>query len=119
MGGSASDFAFGGEALLGEGAVVGVELVADPAAAGAVGGDEGGARAGEGVEDDFAGLEGCNEILNVTRPDVVEAIHAAYLDAGADFVGMGGKLVDEKRIAAGDKEAIMRAARDALGLMQA
>ena len=38
------------------------------------------------VEDDFAGLEGCNEILNVTRPDVVEAIHAAYLDAGADAV---------------------------------
>ena len=42
-----------------------------------------------------------------------------YLDAGADFVGMGGKLVDEKRIAAGDKTAILRAARDALGLMQA
>ena len=36
--------------------------------------------------DDFAGLEGCNEILNVTRPDVVEAIHAAYFAAGADFV---------------------------------
>ena len=50
----------------------------------------------------------------------VDASNApAYLDAGADFVGMGGKLVDEKRIAAGDKEAIMRAARDALGLMQA
>ncbi len=38
------------------------------------------------VEGDFAGLEGCNEILNVTRPDVVGAIHAAYLDAGADAV---------------------------------
>jgi 5-methyltetrahydrofolate--homocysteine methyltransferase len=36
--------------------------------------------------DDFAGLEGCNEILNVTRPDVVRAIHAAYLDAGADCI---------------------------------
>jgi len=43
----------------------------------------------------------------------------AYFEAGADFVGMGGKLVDEKRIAAGDKAAILRAARDALGLMQA
>jgi 2-dehydro-3-deoxyphosphogluconate aldolase/(4S)-4-hydroxy-2-oxoglutarate aldolase len=42
-----------------------------------------------------------------------------YLEAGADFVGMGGKLVDEKRIAAGDKAAILRAARDALGTMQA
>ncbi len=36
--------------------------------------------------DDFAGLEGCNEILNVTRPDVVRAVHRAYLTAGADAV---------------------------------
>ncbi|MDQ3312888.1 MAG: homocysteine S-methyltransferase family protein, partial [Actinomycetota bacterium] len=36
--------------------------------------------------DDFDGLEGCNEILNVTRPDVVREIHDAYLDAGADCV---------------------------------
>ncbi len=36
--------------------------------------------------DDFAGLEGCNEILNDTRPDVVTAIHRAYLEAGADAV---------------------------------
>jgi 5-methyltetrahydrofolate--homocysteine methyltransferase len=35
---------------------------------------------------DFQGLEGCNEILNVTRPDVVTSIHAAYLAAGADCV---------------------------------
>lgn len=42
-----------------------------------------------------------------------------YLAAGAAFVGIGGKLVDEARIAAGDKAAIQRAAREALGLMQA
>jgi 5-methyltetrahydrofolate--homocysteine methyltransferase len=36
--------------------------------------------------DDFEGHEGCNEILNVTRPDVVTGIHDAYLDAGADCV---------------------------------
>jgi len=36
--------------------------------------------------DDFAGHEGCNEILNVTRPDVVRGIHDAYLAAGADCV---------------------------------
>ncbi|MGH8938418.1 MAG: homocysteine S-methyltransferase family protein, partial [Actinomycetes bacterium] len=36
--------------------------------------------------DDFAGLEGCNEILNVTRPDVVLNVHRAYLEAGADAV---------------------------------
>src|SRR5690349_25019800 len=36
--------------------------------------------------DDFDGLEGCNEILNVTRPDVVRGVHEAYLRAGADCV---------------------------------
>jgi 5-methyltetrahydrofolate--homocysteine methyltransferase len=36
--------------------------------------------------DDFGGLEGCNEILNVTRPDVVRSVHRGYLEAGADAV---------------------------------
>jgi 5-methyltetrahydrofolate--homocysteine methyltransferase len=36
--------------------------------------------------DDFAGLEGCNEILNVTRPDVVRSVHDAYLEVGVDCV---------------------------------
>ncbi len=36
--------------------------------------------------DDFQGHEGCNEILNVTRPDVVRGVHEAYLAAGADLV---------------------------------
>lgn len=36
--------------------------------------------------DDFAGLDGCNEYLNVTRPNVVKEIHAAYFEAGADIV---------------------------------
>ncbi len=35
---------------------------------------------------DFDGHEGCNEILNVTRPDVVRAVHEGYLDAGADCI---------------------------------
>jgi 2-dehydro-3-deoxyphosphogluconate aldolase / (4S)-4-hydroxy-2-oxoglutarate aldolase len=39
---------------------------------------------------------------------------AAYLSAGAAFVGMGGALVDEKRIAAGDRAAIEAAARAVL-----
>ena len=34
--------------------------------------------------DDFEGHEGCNEVLNVTRPDVVTGIHDAYLAAGAE-----------------------------------
>ncbi len=36
--------------------------------------------------DDFDGLEGCNEILNVTRPDVVSAIHEAYFAVGSECV---------------------------------
>ena len=32
------------------------------------------------------GYEGCNEILNVTRPDVVRGVHDAYFAAGADCV---------------------------------
>jgi len=39
---------------------------------------------------------------------------AAYLAAGAAFVGMGGALVDEKRIAAGDRAAIEAAAHQVL-----
>jgi 5-methyltetrahydrofolate--homocysteine methyltransferase len=38
------------------------------------------------VEVDFEGLEGCNEILNVTRPDVVAGIHDAYFGVGVDAV---------------------------------
>ena len=36
--------------------------------------------------DDFCGHEGCNEILNVTRPDIVAEIHDGYLAAGVDCV---------------------------------
>src|SRR5262244_2067152 len=38
--------------------------------------------------DDFGGKrwEGCNDYLSLTRPQVIEAIHAAYFDAGADVV---------------------------------
>ncbi|HWG65725.1 MAG TPA: methionine synthase [Streptosporangiaceae bacterium] len=35
---------------------------------------------------DFDGNEGCNEILNVTRPDIVAAVHEGYLDAGVDCI---------------------------------
>ena len=41
---------------------------------------------------------------------------AAYLAAGAAFVGMGGALVDEARIAAGDRAAIQAAARQVLAI---
>ena len=36
--------------------------------------------------DDFEGHEGCNEVLNVTRPDVVRSLHEAFFDVGVDAV---------------------------------
>ena len=47
------------------------------------------------TEDDFRGdrfrdvpgmLKGCNDVLCLTRPDVIEDIHRKYLDAGADII---------------------------------
>src|SRR5438046_2485948 len=45
-------------------------------------------QAAELTASDFGGehYEGCNEYLNLTRPDVIRGIHAAYVDAGADVV---------------------------------
>ena len=36
--------------------------------------------------DDFEGYEGCNEILNITRSDVVADIHRQFLSVGVDCV---------------------------------
>ncbi|MFG2823209.1 methionine synthase [Kitasatospora sp. NPDC048365] len=36
--------------------------------------------------EDFQQLEGCNEILNVTRPDIVRSVHEAYFAVGVDCV---------------------------------
>ena len=36
--------------------------------------------------EDFQNHEGCNEILNVTRPEIVKAVHAEYLVAGVDAI---------------------------------
>jgi 5-methyltetrahydrofolate--homocysteine methyltransferase len=38
------------------------------------------------IDTDFLGLEGCNEILNVTRPDVIAGIHDEYFSTGIDAV---------------------------------
>src|SRR5271165_6170019 len=38
------------------------------------------------IETDYQGRENCPEILNVTRPDVIQAIHRQYLEAGADII---------------------------------
>ncbi|OAR27505.1 methionine synthase [Streptomyces sp. ERV7] len=36
--------------------------------------------------EDFQDLEGCNEILNVTRPDIVRSVHREYFAVGVDCV---------------------------------
>ena len=36
--------------------------------------------------DDYQQLEGCNEILNVSRPDMIGEIHDAYFEVGVDAV---------------------------------
>jgi 2-dehydro-3-deoxyphosphogluconate aldolase/(4S)-4-hydroxy-2-oxoglutarate aldolase len=64
--------------------------------------------------------------LRAVFPDVafcptggVDARNAPdYLAAGAAFVGIGGRLVDEALIAAGDRAAVQRAAEEALGIMR-
>ncbi len=40
------------------------------------------------VPEDFGGeeLDGCNEMLVLTRPDVIQSIHEQYLAAGADII---------------------------------
>ncbi len=47
------------------------------------------------TEEDFRGerfaahtgeLKGCNDVLNLTRPQAIEAIHRAYIAAGADII---------------------------------
>src|SRR6202000_983523 len=41
---------------------------------------------GERFKDHPADLQGNNDLLNLTRPDVIKAIHAEYLEAGADII---------------------------------
>src|SRR2546425_5034361 len=74
---------------------------------------------------DFGGpsLEGCNEHLNLTRPDVVRGVHRAYLEAGADCVstntfGCAPYVLGEYGLAERAEEicrAAARLAREAAG----
>jgi 5-methyltetrahydrofolate--homocysteine methyltransferase len=41
---------------------------------------------GERFHDHPSDLKGNNDLLNITRPDVIRAIHAEYLEAGADII---------------------------------
>jgi 5-methyltetrahydrofolate--homocysteine methyltransferase len=70
---------------------------------------------------DFDGHEGCNEILNVTRPDIVRSVHDGYLDAGVDCITtntFGANLANLGEYGLGDRigelsEAGARIAREA------
>src|SRR6201991_2069160 len=41
---------------------------------------------GERFKDHTTDLRGNNDLLNITRPDIIKAIHAEYLEAGADII---------------------------------
>src|SRR5271165_5486008 len=43
-------------------------------------------QASDATADDFGAHDGCNEVLNVSRPDIVSDVHRAYFDVGADCV---------------------------------
>lgn len=38
------------------------------------------------TEKDFLEKKGCNEILNITKPDIIEEIHSRYIESGADII---------------------------------
>lgn len=43
-------------------------------------------QAADPTLEDFQGHEGCNEILNVSRPDIVASVHNEYLAVGVDAI---------------------------------
>lgn len=75
--------------------------------------------------DDFGGeeLDGCNEHLVLTRPDVLAKIHRAYLEAGADIIctntfGATPLVLNEYGIGSKAEEINRRAVELALSAVQ-
>ena len=71
-------------------------------------------------EEDFGGpeYEGCNEYLNVLRPQIVQDIHRSYLEAGVDIVitnsfGSTPLVLDEYGLGHRAREISEAAARNA------
>src|SRR3954471_15877336 len=65
---------------------------------------------------DFQDHEGCNEVLNVTRPDVVRSVHDAYFEVGCDAVetntfGSNWAALNEYGIADRIRETALAGAR--------
>ena len=66
--------------------------------------------------DDYWGKEGCNELLVLSRPDVIRGIHASYFEAGADVIetnsfGSTRVVLDEYEIGDRTRELNLAAAR--------
>ena len=72
---------------------------------------------GFGLKDaDYAGHEGLNEMLSLSRPDVVTKVHEDYLAAGADFIetntfGANAAVLAEYGLAARVREFNLASAR--------
>lgn len=74
--------------------------------------------------DDFAGLEGCNENLVLSRPEVIKDIHASFLDAGADLIetntfGASALVLAEYGLAGRSYDIGKKAAQIAVDVAQA
>src|SRR5258705_12270580 len=72
--------------------------------------------AGELTVKDFDGRQGCNEVLSLTRPDVVAGVHRGYLEVACDVVetntfGVSRPKLDEFDLGAKVMEVNDRAAR--------
>src|SRR5579859_4299933 len=54
----------------------------------------------------FGGCMGCNDVLPVTRPDVIEAVHASFLEVGCDVIEtdtFGGNRLKMEEYGLGDR----------------
>jgi 5-methyltetrahydrofolate--homocysteine methyltransferase len=66
--------------------------------------------------DDYWGKEGCNELLVLSRPDIIRSIHASFFEAGCDVVetnsfGSTRVVLDEYEIGDQTRELNVAAAR--------
>ena len=56
--------------------------------------------------EDYGGKEGCNDFLVLSKPSVIETVHAAYLEAGAEVLEtdtFGGSLIKLEEYGIGDR----------------
>ena len=75
--------------------------------------DKGGVCPEGGSHDLAETMQGNHDILPLTRPEIIEAIHRAYLEAGADIIetcSFGANAIGQKKYGTGDQaEAMCRA----------